>query len=30
MANAIVQAVANWQDPAKLVEISKGLGELMR
>jgi pyridoxal 5'-phosphate synthase pdxS subunit len=30
MAEAIVQAVANWQNPEKLAEISKGLGELMR
>ena len=26
---AIVQAVTHWQDPAKLVEISRGLGEAM-
>lgn len=28
-ARAIVQAVTHWQDPAKLVELSKGLGEAM-
>jgi pyridoxal 5'-phosphate synthase pdxS subunit len=27
---AIVQAVTHWQDPAKLVEISRDLGEAMR
>ena len=26
---AIVQAVTHWQDPAKLVEISRDLGEAM-
>jgi len=26
---AIVQAVTHWQDPARLVEISRGLGEAM-
>ncbi len=26
---AVVQAVTHWQDPAKLVEISRGLGEAM-
>ena len=30
MARSIVQAVANWENPAKLAEISYGLGELMR
>lgn len=29
MAHAIVQAVIHYQDPAKLVEISKGLGAAM-
>jgi pyridoxal 5'-phosphate synthase pdxS subunit len=29
MAHAIVQAVIHYQDPAKLVEISKGLGTAM-
>jgi len=29
-AKAVVQAVINWKDPAKLVEISRGLGEPMR
>jgi pyridoxal 5'-phosphate synthase pdxS subunit len=28
-ARAIVQAVTHWQAPAKLVELSKGLGEAM-
>jgi pyridoxal 5'-phosphate synthase pdxS subunit len=28
-ARAIVQAVTHWQDPARLVELSKGLGEAM-
>lgn len=28
-AKAIVQAVTHWQDPGKLLEISKGLGEAM-
>jgi pyridoxal 5'-phosphate synthase pdxS subunit len=28
-ADAIVQAVTHWQDPARLVEISRGLGEAM-
>ncbi len=26
---AIVEAVTHWQDPARLVEISRGLGEAM-
>jgi len=26
---AIVQAVTHWQDAAKLVEVSRGLGEAM-
>jgi pyridoxal 5'-phosphate synthase pdxS subunit len=30
MANAVVQAVINYQNPAKLVEISKGLGMAMK
>lgn len=30
MAHAIVQSVINYQDPAKLVEISKGLGTAMK
>jgi len=29
-ARAIVEAVTHWQDPAKLAEISTGLGEAMR
>jgi pyridoxal 5'-phosphate synthase pdxS subunit len=29
-AKAIVQAVINWQDPARLAELSEGLGEAMR
>lgn len=29
-ARAIVEAVINWKDPAKLVELSRGLGEPMR
>jgi len=29
-AKAIVQAVIHWQDPAKLAELSEGLGEAMR
>ena len=29
MAHAIVQAVIHYQDPEKLVEISKGLGAAM-
>ena len=29
-ARAIVDAVKNWRDPAKLAEISAGLGEAMR
>ncbi len=29
-ANAIVEAVANYQDDAKLAELSKGLGKAMR
>jgi pyridoxal 5'-phosphate synthase pdxS subunit len=29
-AKAIVQAVIHWQDPAKLAELSEGLGEPMR
>jgi pyridoxal 5'-phosphate synthase pdxS subunit len=29
MAHAIVQAVIHYQDAAKLVEISKGLGSAM-
>jgi pyridoxal 5'-phosphate synthase pdxS subunit len=29
-AKAIVDAVTYWQDPAKLAEISTGLGEAMR
>jgi pyridoxal 5'-phosphate synthase pdxS subunit len=29
MAHAIVQSVIHYQDPAKLVEISKGLGTAM-
>jgi len=28
-ARAIVQAVTHWQDPARLAEISRGLGEAM-
>lgn len=28
-ARAIVEAVTHWQDPAKLVEISRGLGDAM-
>jgi len=28
-AHAIVQAVTHWQDPARLVELSRGLGEAM-
>jgi len=28
-ARAIVQAVTHWQDPARLLEISRGLGEPM-
>jgi len=28
-AEAIVQAVTHWEDPVRLVEISKGLGEAM-
>jgi pyridoxal 5'-phosphate synthase pdxS subunit len=28
-ARAIVQAVTHWQDPARLVEVSKNLGEAM-
>ena len=28
-ARAIVQAVTHWQDPARLVEISRGLGDAM-
>jgi pyridoxal 5'-phosphate synthase pdxS subunit len=27
--HAIVQAVTHWQDPARLVEVSRGLGEAM-
>ena len=29
-ARAVVEAVINWRDPAKLVDISRGLGEPMR
>jgi pyridoxal 5'-phosphate synthase pdxS subunit len=29
-AKAVVEAVINWKDPAKLVEISRGLGEPMK
>jgi len=29
-ARAIVEAVINWKDPARLVELSRGLGEPMR
>ena len=29
-ARAVVEAVINWRDPAKLVEISRGLGEAMK
>ena len=29
-ARAVVEAVINWKDPARLVEISRGLGEPMR
>ncbi len=29
-ARAVVEAVINWQDPKRLVEISRGLGEPMR
>ena len=29
-ARAVVEAVINWKDPARLVEISSGLGEPMR
>ncbi|MDD4498277.1 MAG: pyridoxal 5'-phosphate synthase lyase subunit PdxS, partial [Methanosarcinaceae archaeon] len=30
MAKAVVEAVNNYNDPAKLVEISKGIGEGMK
>ncbi|HEC56475.1 MAG TPA: pyridoxal 5'-phosphate synthase lyase subunit PdxS, partial [Candidatus Syntrophoarchaeum butanivorans] len=30
MANAIVEAVKSYDDPARLAEISKGLGEPMK
>jgi len=30
MAKAIVEAVTHWQDPARLAEISEGLGQAMR
>ncbi len=29
-ARAVVEAVINWKDPARLVELSSGLGEAMR
>jgi pyridoxal 5'-phosphate synthase pdxS subunit len=29
VARAIVEAVTHWQDPAKVAELSKGLGDAM-
>jgi pyridoxal 5'-phosphate synthase pdxS subunit len=30
LANAIVEAVANWKDPKVIARVSRGLGEAMK